>query len=201
MMKESKFIVIAYYTGNTLYEDYAKELIQSLKLYDILYHVERIDDLGGWYKNIGHKPTFIKRMLLKFSDLNIVYVDCDARFFKYPKLFDELGLDVNVAAHEFDRRNWGRGDNKTEVLSGTIFLRNNETTLKLVEKWEQECQANPWAFDQKLLENILAGDYYRLPGEYCKIFDTMRSIRNPVIVHYQASRRVRKKKGWLKKIT
>jgi hypothetical protein len=33
----------------------------------------------------------------------------------------------------------------------------------------------------------------QLPAEYVKIYDLMRPVRNPVIEHYQASRRYKQK--------
>ena len=188
------FIVVGYYTSKTIYEDSAKTFIDSLKQFNIPYYVERIDDLGSWRKNTNHKPTFIKKMLLQFEGFDVVYVDVDAKFFDYPELFNELNCDI--AVHEFDRSNWPRGKGK-EVLSGTIFLRNNETVFNIVERWEEQCKKNPRTWDQKSLEKVLAGNFYRLPGEYCKIFGLMNKIKNPVIVHYQVSRKVRKNKGKL----
>ncbi len=188
------WIIVGYWTERTLYERKAKTLITTLNLNKVLYYIEKVSNLGSWHKNTNYKPTFIKRMLKKFPDSDIIYVDVDARFLRYPSLFDELNCDI--AVHEFDRSNWPRGKG-TEVLSGTIFLRNNERVFNLVERWESECKKNPKVWDQKSLEKILAGNFYRLPGEYCKIFGLMNKIESPVIIHYQASRGVRKNRGRL----
>jgi hypothetical protein len=185
------WIIVGYFTRNTLYERKAKTLITTLNLNKVLYYIEAIDNLGSWYKNTNYKPTFLKRMLIEFKGLNIVYVDVDARFLQYPKLFDEL--DCDIAVHEFDRTNWPRGRG-TEVLSGTIFLRNNDRVFNLLEKWEEQCRENPTRWDQKSLEKILNNNFYRLPAEYCKINGLMKKVTEPVIVHYQASRMVRKNK-------
>ena len=189
------WIIVGYYTKGTLYERRARTLATTLNLNKVLYYIEEIPNLGTWLKNTGYKPTFLKRMLIEFKGLNIIYVDVDARFLHYPKLFDEL--DCDVAVHEFDRSNWPRVKGGTEVLSGTIFLRNNETVFNLIERWEEQCKKNPRTWDQKSLEKVLAGNFYRLPGEYCKIFGLMNEINKPVIVHYQASRGVRRHKGKL----
>ena len=60
-----KFITVGYYTRNTFYENHADIFIKSMKRLAIPYYVEAIDDLGGWYKNVNYKPTFIKRMMKK----------------------------------------------------------------------------------------------------------------------------------------
>ena len=189
------WIIVGYYTENTLYERKAKTLTTTLNLNKVLYYIEKIPNLGTWLKNTGYKPTFLKRMLIEFKGLNIIYVDVDARFLHYPKLFDEL--DCDIAVHEFDRTIWPRVRSGTEVLSGTIFLRNNKTVFDLVERWETQCKNNPGTWDQKSLEKVLAGNFHRLPGEYCKIFGLEDGIKEPVIVHYQASRGVRKNRGRL----
>ena len=188
----NSFIIVSYYTAVTLYEAMAKAFIESLKQYEVPYYVERIVSLGNWYANINYKPTFLKRMLERFPNSNIVWVDCDAKFFGYPKLFDKL--DCNIAVYELDRAACYKNGKGVEVLSGTIFLKNNEEVFRLVERWEMECKKEPFAWDQKSLAKVI-GDFHRLPGEYCKICDTMKWVAKPIIVHYQASRQVRKQRS------
>lgn len=181
---------------DTLYEIFAKTFIESLKEFDIPYYVEAIDSLGSWYKNTHYKPTFIKKMLRKFPDVNIVYVDCDAVFFAYPNLFEEL--DCNIAIHLFDRTRYKKNRvTGFEILSGTIFLKNNEEIYELMERWEKECEKNPYVWDQRSLQKILGDNFYNLPPQYCEIFDMEDKVESPIIVHYQASRLVRKNKGKL----
>jgi len=189
----SNFIVIGYYTKNTFYENHSKVLIKSLEKYNILYHIEEVENLGNWFKNVNYKPTFVKKMMKKFPEMNIVYVDCDAEFFGYPELFDKI--EENIAVHLFDRSRFHKKLKGLEVLSGTIFLKNNEETYSLVERWEEECKRNPHKWDQKSLEKILNGKFYHLPEEYCQIHYTRYKTKNPIIVHYQASKRIRKNKG------
>ena len=138
-------------------------------------------------------------MLNKFPDKNIIWIDCDAELKRYPALFDEL--DCDVAAHEFRRGLYQprHKDTPPELLSGTLFLRNNEKVREIVKKWIQECSENPRVWDQKSLAKVLHGEYTRLPAAYCCIDKIMRKVQNPVILHYQASRRVRKNKGLISK--
>ena len=193
-----KFMVIGYYTRNTFYEDHAQVFVKSMQLFNIPYYVEAIDNLGSWVLNCTYKPTFIKRMMEKFPDYNIVYVDVDAEFLAYPILFEDL--DCNIAVHYFDRRYHPKITVEAyEVLSGTIFLKNCCQVFEMVEQWEKECERRPRVWDQRSLEKILQGDFYHLPAEYCKIFNLMPRIKNAVIVHYQASRRIRKNRGRIPK--
>ena len=192
------FIIVAYYTRDTFYESYAEVFIDSVLAYGVPYYVEAIDNKGDWFKNTSFKPTFLKQMLDKFPDRNIVYVDIDAEFKAYPVLFEEM--DGDVAVHNLDRSLYKRRQVKDwEVLSGTVFLRNNEKVRRIVERWEKECAKYPYVWDQRHLEKVLDGDFYNLPEEYCTIFDTMRHVKEPVILHHQASRELRRNKMKLKK--
>jgi len=189
------YIIIGYYTIDTIYESAAKIFIKSLESLGIPHDIQGTPILGDWYKNTCYKPTFIKHMMIKHKGINVVYVDCDAEFLKYPVLFDTL--DCNVGVYVFDRSCYRKSAHGFEVLSGTVFLKNNQEVFDMVSRWEQECKDNPNVWDQKSLEKVIGDDYYTLPGEYCKIFDRMDHITDPIIVHYQASRQVRKNKGLL----
>jgi len=188
------FIIVGYYTKNTIYEKKSRVFINSLKKFNIPYDVRAIENLGDWWKNTGYKPTFLREMLEKHKPKSIVYVDCDAEFLRFPELFDRLSVDpsVNVGVYVFDRSCYRKSAKGFEVLSGTVFLKNNPIVSTIVERWETECRNNPRTWDQKSLEKVLDGEFYTLPGELCKIFDRMEHITDPIIVHYQASREIRK---------
>lgn len=193
-----EFIIVGYYTRDTFYEDHACIFVKSMERLNIPYYLEAIDDLGSWVLNCGYKPTFIKRMMVKFPECNIVYVDVDAEFARYPELFKDL--DCTIGVHHFDRRNHpGIKEEAYEVLSGTIFLQNSPVVRDIVERWEAECKRRPGVWDQRCLEKILDGEFYNLPAAYCVIYNLMRHVKNPVIIHYQASRVVRANRGNLKR--
>lgn len=196
LSKVSNYIIIAYYTIGTPYEGSANSLRESLRKLAVPHYIQGVPNLGTWHKNTNYKPTFVKEMLNKFKPLSVIYVDCDAIFYRKPVLFESMASDpsVNVGVHLFDRSCYKfQGDQRWEVLSGTIFFKNNDTVMKMVERWEKECRDNPKTFDQKSLEKVLNGNFTQLPAEYCKIFDRHPQIKDPVIVHYQASRKVRRK--------
>ena len=187
------YIVTAYYTIDTFYEKHARTFTASLEKFSIPYHLERVANLGSWLRNTGYKPTFLKQMMLKYPGKNIVYVDVDAEFLRYPELFENFEGDVGV--YVFDRSCYRNpGDKLTEVLSGTIFLRNIEKVRNIVDDWIIIQARSPSEWDQRTLEAVLNGDFTVLPGEYCKIFDRQDEITDPVIVHYQASRAIRSKR-------
>ena len=158
------FIIVAYYTRDTLYEERAQKFIESLKKFDIPYYVEAIESKGDWYKNTAYKPTFLKEMLKKFPNLSIVYVDCDAEFLQFPDLFENWSTltYIDVGVYVFDRSCYTRSKGGFEVLSGTILLKNNEKVYKMVEAWEKECITNPRIWDQRSLEKVLNGKFHPL---------------------------------------
>lgn len=184
------YIVVGYFTKDTIYQGKAQVLLESLARFNVPNDIIGVKNLGDWWKNTCYKPTFLKEMLCKHFPTPIVYVDVDAEFMKYPILFETFDGDVGV--YVFDRSEYRKSIQGFEVLSGTIFLKNNDKVFDMIERWELECQMNPKVWDQKSLEKTLNGEYTLLPGEYCKIFDRMKFVADPVIVHYQASREVRR---------
>ena len=187
------FVVVSYYTENTLYEEQMKTLEKSLLRHHIPFRIKRIKSLGRWEDNVNHKPTFLKAMLKHYGKTkrDIVWTDCDAMFQSYPVLFDCTGWDFAVPI-------WRRNRSREEILSGTIYLRNCSHTRAILDAWEKECMENPDVWDQRSLAKVLTKyEFSEMPLEYCKIFDKMSEIEEPVIVHHQASRQVRKNNGRL----
>ena len=189
------WIICAYYTKNTMYEECVEKLRQSIEVFNLPHDIVPIDDLGDWYKNTQYKPVFLQQMLEKHPLHSIVYIDADAVFFRYPEYFNKLDntSDVNIAVHVLNHSKYRRKNRPPEMLSGTIFLKNTTTTKQIVDEWIQECKKGPKLWDQCALATILRGyKYHLLPEEYCTIFDYMSSVKNPVIKHFQASREARK---------
>ena len=191
------WIAVAYYTEDTIYEERVDCLRDSLIALDIPFDIRGVKNRGTWLDNVNYKPTFLQQMMVKHYPKPIVYVDIDAEFRRYPILFDDL--DCNIAVHKFDRtRHKKVGAVGFEILSGTIYLNNCKETYSTVQKWLERCERRPSQWDQKSLAFVIKNDYYDLPPEYCAIFDLMDDIPDPVIVHWQASREVRKNKGRIK---
>lgn len=185
------WLITAFYTRATQYETHAKSLIKSLKKFKLSYEITPVDSLGDWYKNMQFKPTFLKQMLEKYYPHSIVYVDVDAIFCRYPALFDELDKISNfsVGVHVLDHSKYRRKAQSPELLSGTIFLKNNKETSIIIDEWIEECKRDPELWDQRALASVLKErDFHVLPEEYCTIFDYMADVKEPVIKHFQASR-------------
>ena len=190
-----QFLVIAYYTENTSYQNLAEKLKKSLQDFGLPHYLEPIKDQGSWEKNTHYKAYFIKKCL-NDRNIDLLYVDVDAVFKNYPSLIDTLSCDLAYRTEDFRWR-------KDEALSGTIFLKNNDRVKAFVDRWIQINEATPAermrpeTWEQKNMQTAhrefkdLA--YYNLPPEYTYIFDHTRTMYpglRPVIEHYQESRNV-----------
>lgn len=188
------YVVTAYFTVGTPYEEHVKRLIRSMQKFNLCYDVKPIQPLGDWYANMQWKPHFVQDMLAKHYPKSVVYVDADAEFMRYPALFDEYDErdDAYLAAHILDHTRRRRKTAAPELLSGTLYFKNCATTYEIVDKWIEACKAHPKLWDQVALDRVLEDyPFFILPEEYCTIFDYMSDVESPVVKHYQASRAVR----------
>ena len=198
-----KWILISYYTTGTSYEKEIQKLINSLGNHEIDYCIFGKPPLGSWRKNLDHKSAVIRDALKMFPGKDIVFVDSDAIVEKYPVIFDELsndGLyDIAAAFHKYNG-SVGIGS----LLSGTLWLRNNDITQAIVSGWHRIGLKNNDVRHQHCLrlaidEIMMGGNLffvYRLPTAYTYIFDYNYGKKiNPVITHYQASRKLKSEVG------
>jgi hypothetical protein len=188
--------VVGFYTVDTPYEDEAKAWISSIiescppnmgvKLYPV-------SSRGSWEKNCALKPEII---LQACDDLKcpFLYVDIDARFKKYPELFDLDWSHYNIGVHYFRNR---------ELLSGTIWVNPVPETINLLQAWKNACMDSPNIWDQRTLSKTLLMhgnvNILKLPPEYTFIYDLSLTYYgsniSPVILHTQASRKYKRSIG------
>jgi len=201
------FIIRSYVTENTPYVDVADQyLIKSLKDKQISWNVDIVSNMGTWLKNTAYKPNFILQHLNNNQFKSTVFLDADATVEQYPTLFDTIPDEYDIACHYLDWETWyGHSPNIKELLSGTLLFRNNrENVIKLVTQWRDEAQkVNEW--EQKTLARILENNkeikVFELPLEYIYIKtlpdgrDPIVKIENPIIVHHQVSRYLKKVVG------
>lgn len=181
------FIVVAFYTENTMYEQEVQHLISSLNKFKLEMDIVAIPTQGSWQENTQFKAYFIKQMLIKHFPKSVLYLDADARVQQYPALFDAVDFDVGVAYRE-----------NVELLSSTMFFSNNGKVFELIERWIRGCISNPTVWDQQVFQYLLHEKSQdlrlkirRLPPTYCQIFDLMKHEGEAVIEQFQASRRSR----------
>ena len=179
------FTIVGFYTDR--YADNAREFEASCKSVGAECYCKHVDDRGEWVLNASYKPTFLLECLDTLKT-NIVYCDVDARIEKFPHLFGITQHDLMF----YKGRVWKHSGD--EVLSGTMFLRNNEIVKKFVSEWSMLCNNNNREWDQKLVEKAIPKgiNIGYLPVEYCAIFDSPMIVGKDIVVrHLQASRQMR----------
>lgn len=180
------YLIVCCYTLDTPYEKEVKRLIETTKKLGIATCIEGVPNLGTWEKNCQYKANYILKMMEQ-QPANVVWVDADAEFHHIPTLFDQLQCEL--AYHYLHYRR--------ELLSGTLFLKNTPKVHQLVKDWiALNATNNHW--DQKNLQKLVEADPKLkkeiLPAEYCYIKNHKhQQVTDPVITHFQASRRFKRK--------
>lgn len=176
------------------YREAAERMLASLNQFRLDYLIEGCADDGDWQANTLMKPGFIWAQLAHGYDRPVVWVDADAVVRACPVALERNWDSVDIRAVR-----WKRPDNgRTEVLSGTVGFAPTPAAKAVLERWVENCHANPRHWDQWSLQAaILATPEARvewLPEEYCWIFDTFKAAfpgRTPIIEHFQMSRQMR----------
>lgn len=177
--------VVSFHTDDMLYNRHIERLKESLVDHGIESHVEKVPRETGWIHHVNYKPVFILKCLEMFDE-NIVWLDADAVVQQYPVLFDDM--DADIAVHYKGGK---------ELLSGTVFIANNDGGRKVVQEWvdlKDRFKDDSHMVDQRMLQTVLDNgnhNVYKLPAPYTLIFDLMSHLGPPVIEHFQASRKGR----------
>jgi hypothetical protein len=195
--------IISFYTGH--YQWDAEQLMKSMNKLDMKnYEVDYKDRLGDWVRNTQIKAPFILEKLKQNNA--VVWTDADSRIRQVPTLFDNINTDI--AVFYMPRKHVDRFvlpehaciQNVNEYLqSGTMYFKNNERVVKLLERWIELNEEDPTQWDQWTLQKAISESdvtVTHLPPEYVYIAgDNSRIYLNtkPVIEHLQASRRFKDK--------
>ncbi|MCK4873045.1 MAG: methyltransferase domain-containing protein [Phycisphaerales bacterium] len=175
-------LVISFYTRDTIYEEEAASLIASCRALDLECDVRAVDSLGSWVVNCAHKPAFIAARQREHNR-PILWVDADAVVNRPPNLL--ASTDADFAVYRLPDGSFA---------SGTVFFGTTEAADALLQAWVRLCDADPTELDQVHLatawQQVSASRDITtlwLPEQYTKVFD--QSLTDPVIEHFQASRR------------
>lgn len=180
-------IICAYYTEGTGYAREAENLRASIERIGYPHHhIEGVPSRGNWQRNTQFKAEFIRSMIQRFPLRPILYVDADATLETWPSLFNAPPAG-SVMAHIRKSR---------EMLSGTVYFATGDEALRLVDHWVRLNEKYPTRLDQCNLQSAVDDmmghtSFACLPADYCAIFDLMPEAKNPVIKHWQASRRLK----------
>lgn len=194
-------IIISFYTTDTLYQLEVQNLIASCKKFHIPHHIEGVSSYGSWELNCAYKPFFIHKMLRELKR-PVLWVDADGVFKKQPEELSVFSKDFAVRINETIPI-----DHPSHVISSTIYANYTPGADRLLRLWAQYChqeinrigrQEEFW--DQIALRDALfsqdnPASFASLPLSYTKIVDhpsDIQAVADPVIEHYQASRRYKK---------
>ncbi len=181
-------IIVNVHTNNDPYIGYAKKLLDSINRFNLSYYIVIIDkNLKTWSEVCQLKPIVLLKAMDKYPTKNIVWLDADAIIEQLPTLF--LKIDKDIGAHYI---------NKNMLTSGTIFFNNTDKSKQILHDWIKINNKHRNVYDQETLKTIINYRYknniYRLPGEYCAIFDNRKHKKlKKIISHWQASRKVKDK--------
>lgn len=184
---------MSHYTRKTGYEKEVKNLIESLDRWNLDRSITAIDSFGSWRENSNYCARLVLNALNDNPDRDILRVDADAVFERYPSIFEKGDTTCDIAAHVHDFKY-----RKNELLGGTIFFRNTPQVRTLVDIWAywstnlRKTERNPDLLQELVASHSKKIKFKNLPDEYCTIFDKMSYVKEPVIVHHQASRRFKR---------
>jgi hypothetical protein len=188
---------VTFYTTGTGYEREVMRLKASCEASNVPLKIYPFPNMGSWRENLNFKSQVIIDAMADYEGLDIVFIDADAIVRSYPKLFDVLSekRDHDIGVHFLADR---------ELLSGTIWMANNEMGLRIATRWHALAQANPKQRHQVCLmlalRELMATEdkprVVKFPIEYTCIFDhPLRRGKVAIIEHFQASRRYRRRIG------
>ena len=176
--------IVAFYTVNTPYEKEAEEFKESFKGED--YHIYEVVNKGSWELNCAQKSECLYTALNDFKE-DILYLDIDAR-----KCREIPQIKSDIPGFCIWRRPW-KGSDDIELLSGTIFFPNNNLSRQVVSDWMAVQKSSPSTWDQKTLQSIHTKyAHFQMDLEWVYIEKFMKQVKNPIILHTQASRRLKK---------
>lgn len=192
-------LFINFFTAD--YAEAASKLKASLDRHHLEHLILPAEDRGSWVANCAQKPVFIAEQRRRFPGRPVVWLDADCEVLREPTLF--LGMAAAVSDIDLAVCRWQppASTRMPEVLSGTVYVGDTEPARAILKAWERLSSDHPDAWDQRTLqaaiEEVPAANVLWLPVEYTFVFDTHRSQypdADPVIQHYQHSRRHRGKR-------
>jgi len=194
-------VIISFYTLDTPYQIEVQNLIASCEKYGLETSIEGVESMGSWELNCAYKPYYILRKVLD-EKRPVLWVDADGVFQREPSCEDWLSSDLAVRT-EPDVSD----THPSKVISSTVYCNPTQKGIDLVISWAKTSQnqlLDPmrqgefWdqtALRDAILDNPMEAKVASLPLSYAKIFDhpgDLAAVKDPVIEHYQASRRYKK---------
>lgn len=200
VFKSSVVPFISFYTAG--YEQEADRLKQSMIKHNIdISNVDYRERVGPWAANTQMKAQFILEKL-RMHDA-VIWTDADSVIVQPPVFFDTITTDVGFYFISKDLvADWQLPEfsilkNVDSYLqSGTMYFKNNDRVIKLLESWielnkQDSTQWDQWTLQAALQNSDVTVTY--LPPEYYWTHFVARAYpdRKPVIIDTQASLRIK----------
>lgn len=191
---DPKWPLFVSYCTEGLYEPELNRLLNSLSKFELPFSCAVIKSRGRWFENVRPKPSFIYHQL-KGTPRNVVWLDADSEVVSEPELLSRIPPEADVAgAIRFRKKHPGW------ILCNTLFFRNNARVIPLLFQWETLC-GDPRAKKEtpvvnKILERMTTDGLltlHRIPRTYAQLHRKARWDGSPVILQWQACRRLKKK--------
>lgn len=183
---------VCYYTPDNGYKPYAADLMASLDRFQLDYDVQPIKNRGNWDKNTKAKPDFILKMMDRYPERDIVWLDADSVVLSLPEILLKLGnKPVDCACHVRKGR---------ELISSVMFFKNNSKCRKVLTEVKEliAVEGERLHGEQKFFEEVIMKHKKRttfkfqtLPEEYCDMLLISNSQGPTVIEQRQASRKLK----------
>lgn len=190
------FIVVSSFTRDTPYAVEVERLKDSCDKSLTPYLIYSQANTGNWMENCRNTIKALAHTLISHPYRNILWIDADAEILSYPKYFESF--EGQIGAHKRVNPN---GDG-FHWNTGTVFYRNDAQIVNQLLRQEGIVKTfyQGGTFFCEDINYLLANaeklglDLQPFPTEYSYIFDTKQPEElavEPVIVHYQASRRLK----------
>ena len=182
--------IIGFYSKDTQYEEEAKEFAKSLDHFNLKYSLYPVENKGQWELNCAQKANVCMNALHDHTD-NILYLDVDARIQRDPpfhEIEDSIPGYAVLPVHFQDQA--------FLLASGTIYFPNNQISRDVVTDWLEYQKIHPTMWDQRTLQKVHINHSRKyLDLKWCTIADNhyTKNVKNPVVYHTQASRRLKNK--------
>lgn len=189
---KDRFVIISFYTIDTLYEKEIQNLIHSCKHFGLEYDIIGVKNLGNWNANCHLKPPFILDRLKKHQ-CPVLWLDADSTICGPLTFFNSCSEDFMVRIRE--DVNFNHHD---KVISSSVFVKNTPKGLKVVKKWCEESLSLRNKFcDQECLKiaiekHNLFNIAKSIPIEYCHVNGLDPEKETIYIRQLQASRLLKK---------
>lgn len=197
--------IVTFYTP-----EYAGEVepwVESIKATVLPYFIDVMVSKGSWRANVGMKPQFLLDMLDLYKE-PILWIDMDGR------VVGDLHY-LGLAPGQYDFGAWfipwdqmnpadrpgGPLTLHDGISSGTMFWNNTPAAIEFLNRWVA-AEHGQHRYGQIVLGEVWHNQRpidlrtWRMPQAWFKVFDRpwkRGESGPPIIEHYQASRRLRRK--------